>query len=88
MTVAVSCYRPGKIAGSVSPVEAVRYTEGNIKRKKIKKTENGARIHAMALSNLGRNKKKTVFVILSMSLSVVLLCMVLTALEAFSRTAI
>lgn len=83
LTVAVSCYRPGKIAGSVSPVEAVRYTEGNIKRKKIKKTENGARIHAMALSNLGRNKEKTVFVILSMSLSVVLLCMVLTALGSF-----
>lgn len=83
LTVAVSCRRPGKIAGSVSPVEAVRYTEGNTKRKKSKKTENGARIHAMALSNLGRNKKKTVFVILSMSLSVVLLCMVLTAMGSF-----
>ncbi|MCB6203529.1 ABC transporter permease [Extibacter muris] len=83
LTVAVSCRRPGKIAGSVSPVEAVRYTEGNKKRKKAKKTENGARIHAMALSNLGRNKKKTVFVILSMSLSVILLCMVLTAMGSF-----
>ncbi|MDO4275063.1 MAG: ABC transporter permease [Eubacteriales bacterium] len=83
LTVAVSCRRPGKIAGSVSPVEATRYTEGNKKSKKTKKNENGARIHAMALSNLGRNKKKTVFAILSMSLSVILLCIVLTAMGSF-----
>ena len=40
-------------------------------------------MHRMALSNLGRNKKKTTFVILSLSLSVVLLCVVLTCVSSF-----
>ena len=45
LTVFISCRKPGKIAGSVSPVEAVRYTEGKGSRKKRKKSEKGARIH-------------------------------------------
>ena len=83
LTVLISCRRPAKIAGSVSPVEAVRYSEGNVKRKKQKKSERGAKVHRMALSNLGRNKKKTVFVLLSLSLSVSLFCVVLTAVGSF-----
>lgn len=83
LTVLISCRKPGKIAGSVSPVEALGYSEGSVKRKKEKKSEKGARVHRMALSNLGRNKKKTTFVILSLSLSVVLLCVVLTCVSSF-----
>lgn len=83
LTVLISCHRPGKIAGSVSPIEAVRYSEKNMKRKKTKKSETGARVHRMALSNLGRNKKKTIFVVLSLSLSVSILCIVLTAVGSF-----
>lgn len=83
LTVLISCRRPGKIAGSVSPIEAVRYSERSVKRKKQKKSETGARVHRMALSNLGRNKKKTVFVVLSLSLSVSILCIVLTAVGSF-----
>lgn len=82
-TVGLSCRKPAKIAGSVSPIEAIRYQEGTVRRKNEKKSEKGAKIHKMALSNLGRNKKKTVFVILSMSLSIVLLCVVLTGVESF-----
>ena len=37
ITVFISCRKPGKIAGSVSPIEAIRYTEGNRSRKKNKK---------------------------------------------------
>ena len=83
LTVLVSCGKPGKIAGSVSPVEAVRYSEGNVKRKRGKKSEKGARVYRMALSNLGRNRKKTFLVILSLSLSLVLLCVVLTGVKSF-----
>lgn len=36
ITVFISCRKPGKIAGSVSPIEAIRYTEGNRSRKKNK----------------------------------------------------
>lgn len=83
ITVFISCRKPGKIAGSVSPVEAVRYTEGSGVRKKAKKSETGARIHRMALSNLGRSKKKTTLVLLSLSFSMVLLCVVLTGIGSF-----
>lgn len=83
LTVGLSCRKPAKIAGSVSPIEAIRYNVGAVRRKKEKKSEKGAKVHKMALSNLGRNKKKTVFVILSMSLSIVLLCVVLTGVESF-----
>lgn len=82
-TVMISCRKPAKIAGNVSPVEAVRYTEGNLKRKRSKKSKKGAKIARMAFSNLGRNKKKTVLVILSISLSVILLEIVMTAVGSF-----
>ncbi len=83
LTVFISCRKPGKIAGSVSAIEAVRYTEGGDCRKKARRSETGAKIHRMALSNLGRNKKKTVLVVFSLSLSMVLLCVVLTGVGSF-----
>ncbi|HIX29407.1 MAG TPA: ABC transporter permease [Candidatus Blautia stercoravium] len=83
LTVLVSCRKPVRIAGNVSPVEAVRYTEGGLKRKRIKKSKKGAKIARMAFSNLGRNKKKTVLVITSISLSVILLELVMTAVGSF-----
>ncbi len=58
MTVYLSCRRPGKIAGGVSPVEAVRYTDG-------------------------RNKKKSWVVITAISLSMILLTFVMTAVGSF-----
>ncbi|MGB8455924.1 MAG: FtsX-like permease family protein [Anaerocolumna sp.] len=73
LTVAISLRKPGKMAAGVSPIEAVRYTEGNEGRKKYKNTKNGAKVYQMAKANLGLNKKKTILVILSLSLSVILL---------------
>src|SRR5699024_5266973 len=60
-----------------------RYSEGTVKRRKEKHSRKGARIARMALSNLGRNKKKTVSVILSLSLSITLLSVVITAVDSF-----
>ncbi len=74
ITVLLSCHKPGRIAGSVSPVEAVRYTEAAPhKPGKRKKDRPGPKVLQMAVANLGRSRKKTVLVILSLSLSVVLL---------------
>lgn len=73
ITVFISTYKPGKLAARVSPLEAMGYNEvsqGNL--KKLKKSQNGAKPECMALSNLGRNKKRTVLVILSLSLSIIL----------------
>lgn len=73
VTVYISCMKPAKNASKVSPVEAVRYTEGGGKRT-MRKAKGGASLPAMALANLGRNRSKTAVTIASMSLSVVLLC--------------
>lgn len=71
-TVWLSCSRPGKKAARITPVEAVRYTE-NIREKKKKRATRGAKIQQMAFANLGRNRTKTMLVVLSLSLAVVLL---------------
>lgn len=72
LTVLLSSARPGRIAGKVSPAEAVRYTE-NLKTKKKSRAYRGAKVHQMAFANLGRNKSKTFLVVISLSLSVTLL---------------
>ena len=87
-TVFVSVRKPAKIAGTVSAIEAIRYTENDAaafgKRKaKDKKSTHGAKLHFMALANLGRNRKRTVLVIVSMTLSLVLFNTVFTLSSGF-----
>lgn len=46
-TVLLSCAKPGRQAGRVSPVEASRYTEGSsVKKKRLGKR--GAKVHQIA----------------------------------------
>lgn len=73
VTVWISCRKPRRMAAKISPVEAVRYTEGNGTKKKSRKGEKGASIFRMAVANLGRNKSKTVITVISMSFAVVIL---------------
>ena len=84
LTVWISTRRPARIAGKVSPVEAVRYTEKSGGRKKEKRSTDGGRIARMALSNLGRSKGRTVVVILSLSLSVILLNSIFSVTSSFN----
>lgn len=73
VTVFISTARPGRIAAKVSPVEAVRYTESEVGgKRRMRRSGRGAKIADMALANLGRNRRRTALVILSMSLSLVL----------------
>lgn len=83
-TVLISCLKPGRTAGRVSPVEAARYT-GILAtpRSSQKKTTDGGRLYKMALSNLGRTGKRTVLVLISMSLSLILLNTVFTISRGF-----
>ena len=74
LTVLISCMKPAKIAGRVTPMEALRYTgTGTTSKRKIRKSAGGASIPKMALANLGRNKKRTITVICSLTLGLVLL---------------
>nr|WP_304578092.1 ABC transporter permease [uncultured Acetatifactor sp.] len=74
LTVTISCLRPARLAGKVSPIEALRMSDAaTAGRKKSKRTRNGASVTGMAWANLGRNKKRTVTVICSLTLGLVLL---------------
>lgn len=83
-TVWISTRKPARIAGRVSPIEAVRYTEDQNEKKKEKKGTDGGQLWRMALSNLARSKGRTVIVILSLSLSVILLNSIFTVTSSFS----
>ncbi len=74
LTVLLSLRKPAKVVSKVSPVEAVRYTESKTVKKKKRSYQKGNRLLRMAVSNLARTKKKTVLIILSLSLSCILIC--------------
>ncbi|MDE6625438.1 MAG: ABC transporter permease [Lachnospiraceae bacterium] len=81
-TVWMSCKKPGKMAGKVSPIEAVRYTEQGMKRKKKKKSY-GAKLYKMALANLGRSKSKTFLVVTSLTLSIFIFNITISLAKGF-----
>ncbi len=87
ITVLISCRKPSKMAGKVSPIEALRYTEQDhlSKKKKMKKvSKKGISIFSMAYANMGRNRKKTFVTVLSMSLSIVLFILTVILSNGFS----
>lgn len=95
LTVFLSSRKPAKIAGSISPIEAVKYTEAGLqgkaagskrKRHNVRKSANARKrfsAASMALSNLGRNKRTTVVVITAISFSMILLSVIMTAVGSF-----
>lgn len=85
ITVLISEWKPGRIASKVSPIEALRYTEHGKRNKKPKKTTDGGKITHMAFSNLGRNKGRTIVVIFSLSLTIVLMNSVYTITKSINR---
>lgn len=85
-TVWISCKRPEKIAGGISPVESLHYQEqDSIGRGRKRGTTSKHRILQMAYANLGRSKGKTILVILSLSLSIILLNCVLNGVGCFDE---
>lgn len=83
VTVLISCRRPGRLAGKVSPVEAVRYTEAKALKRKRKRSGKGVSLLSMAWANLGRNRGKTFITVLSLTLAVVLLTLTVTFTGGF-----
>ena len=73
LTVYISTRKSVKKASRVSPIEAIRYVEQDTVSIKRKKTNTGAVIPRMAKANLQRNKRRTVFIVISLTLSIVLL---------------
>lgn len=79
VTVLISCMLPAHLAGKVSPIEALRYTDADNpthtshRTKQQKRTKNGASLAEMAWGNLWRNRKRTIMVLCSLTLGLVLM---------------
>lgn len=82
VTVFISCFRPGRMAGRVSPVEALRYTEASGRTKGSRKKAKVS-LFSMAWANLGRSRGKTIVTIFSLALAVVLFQLVVTFVGGF-----
>lgn len=84
LTVWISCIKPCRFVNSISPVEAVRYAEtGKIKRKK-KRTRKVTPV-SMAWENVLRTPRKTIAVVLSLSLSIMIINITVSLVEGFDK---
>ena len=72
LTVFLSCRKPARFAGKVSPIEAIRYVHAPVGRKRQRRAK-PVTAFRMARQNLGRGKKKVIVVTLSLTLSMVIL---------------
>ena len=57
ITAWISSMKPAKVAGNISPVEAIRYTSSDHIKKTTSGSKNGGKPFAMAWRNVFRNKK-------------------------------
>ena len=83
VTVFISCRKPGRVAGRVSPVEAVRYADAAPQGKRKQKKAHRVSPFAMAWANVRRSPKKLVVVVASLSLSLVLMNSVWSIVQGF-----
>ncbi|WP_291651492.1 ABC transporter permease [Clostridium sp.] len=85
LTVSLSCKKPAKIAGSISPTEALRYTGSKSKKqKKDRKSTNGGKLYKMAWYNVFREKKRSIIVFLSLFMGIITFLSVNTFLSSLS----
>lgn len=84
VTVTLSCLKPAKKAGMVSPIMAVRFagTDETVSNKFTTKGKHGSKLWQMAYLNVFRDKKKAVLVFLSLFMGLTMFLLVYTV---FSR---
>ncbi|MFD0712829.1 ABC transporter permease [Paenibacillus sp. GCM10027626] len=79
ITTMISCFKPSRIAGKVSPIEAIKYTGPAMKRT-AKKGKQGAKLHRMAIRNIFRDRKRAAIVFLSLFLGMTIFLTVHTVI--------
>lgn len=67
ITTLISSIKPARVAGKVSPIEAIRYT-GTTLKAKTARTSYGSKLNRMALRNIFRERKRAFVVFLSLFL--------------------
>ncbi len=73
LTVFFSTRKPVRTAANIPPVEAFRYVESSAGRRTLRRSALGANLFRLAWSNLGRNRRRTAFIMLSLLLCTSLL---------------
>lgn len=73
LTVFISIRKASKMAEKVSPIEALHTVDADAGSRRRKRAGNKISLYKMAWQNVGRNRKKAVLVILSLTLSLVIL---------------
>lgn len=68
----ISLKKPMRIAAGISPVEAMRYQEDSAKGKGTRNGYSSINVMRLTMSNLARNRKRTLTTIFTMGLSCVL----------------
>lgn len=72
ITVYISLIKPMRVAAGISPVEAMRYQEDSVKGKGTRNGYSSINVMRLTMSNLARNKKRTLTTIFTMGLSCVM----------------
>ena len=72
-TVFLSTRKPVRVAANIPPIEAFRYVEAATGKRTMKKSTAGTSLPRLSWSNLGRNKRRSIFIVISLTLCVVLL---------------
>lgn len=73
LTVFISTRKPVRVAANTPPIEAFHFVETGLGKRKKKRKSTEARLTQMAWSNLGRNKRRSLSIMVSLMLCIVLL---------------
>ncbi|MEG2194204.1 MAG: FtsX-like permease family protein [Terrisporobacter sp.] len=84
-TVSLSCRKPAKIASSISPTEALRYSGTKVKKQsKDRRSTKGGKLYKMAWYNVFRDKKRAILVFMSLFMGIMTYLSVNTFLDSMS----
>ncbi len=82
LTVMISTRKPVRKAADTPPIDAFRYVEGAARGRKSRRSADLARIPRLAWFNLGRNRRRSAFIVISLMLCIVLMNCSGTAAES------
>lgn len=83
LTVWISCNAPAKVAGKISPIEALRYQNFASTKTKSRNSTNGGKLHVMAYHNVFRDKKRAFLVFISLFMGITMILGVNGVLGSF-----
>lgn len=85
ITILISCKKPAKIASSISPIEAMKFSgKKSKKEKKNRNSTNGGKLYKMAWHNVFRDKKRAILVFLSLFMGIMTYLSVNTFMNSIS----